>query len=67
MTDRELLTIARHELLEEEFDVWFANTYRNMGRHNGSIDLRITEAQWRARLTTARRKIAVALDKRSAA
>jgi hypothetical protein len=66
MTDRELLQLARTHLNGQEFDVWFANTYRALGRHNGSIDLRITETQWRTRLTTARRKLAQALDERAA-
>ena len=66
MTDRELLRLARTELTPLEFDVWFANTYRGLGRHAGSVDLRITEARWRARLTSARLKIAQALDERAA-
>lgn len=66
MTDRELLHLARTHLTGQEFDVWFANTYRNLGRHNGSIDLRITQHQWRHHLTNARRKLAQALDERAA-
>ena len=67
LSDRELITLAKDALSEFEFKVWFAKHYRHLGRRQGSVTLRISESQWRDRLTAAERKMGQALDKEDAA
>jgi hypothetical protein len=67
LSDRELIALAKETLSELEFGVWFAKYYRHLGRRQGSVTLRMSENQWRDRLTAADRKMGQAIDKEDAA
>ena len=67
MTDRQLLALARKELTDQEFRVWFAKHYNGNGRRSGSLALGISEDAWRHRLRTAEAKLAPHIDKENAA
>lgn len=62
--DTDLLQLARTTLTTPEFDVWFVKHYRHQGRRAGSLQLGITEEQFRHRLHQANLKIDKALKHR---
>lgn len=59
--DRQLLELARDTLTRDEFNVWFAKHYQDLGRRSGSLALGITEEAFRYRLTAATLKVDAAL------
>jgi len=62
-----LWEVARRELADDEYPVWFLKHYAGMGRRQGASIIGISAEQFRYRLAKAERKMDAVLGKETAA